>query len=146
MVGGRDDARGSDNDILLGGFGNDTLIGGAGDDIVEGDNGVDRLIGGEGAEEDVDRLALAPADIRLGDPETPPLDAEDGVGGQDIDMVRLDQPVIGCDMDSHIGVLGKHLVQAALALRAEVGDDDDGQAGAGLQAAEETLQRLDPAG
>jgi hypothetical protein len=34
----------------------------------------------------------------LGDPHAPLFDAKDGVSGQDVDMIRLDLPVVGRDM------------------------------------------------
>ena len=103
-------------------------------------------VGGERAEEHVDRLALAPAIVRPLQVEPPSLDAEDGVGGQDMHRVRLNRRAVGRDVHRQGGEAGDHLVQPALALGAEVRDDDDAEAGAVRQAAEEPLQRLDPAG
>lgn len=60
-------------------------------------------------------------------------------------MVRLDPLAVRCNLDREVCVAGQDLVQAALTIGAEVGDDDDGEAGPGWQAAQEAFQGLDPA-
>ena len=73
------------------------------------------------------------------------LDAEHGIGRQHMHDVRLDHRAVGGDAHGEVREADDHLVQPAFPLGAEMGDDDDAEAGTIRQAAEKALQRLDPA-
>jgi hypothetical protein len=66
--------------------------------------------GGEGAEEDVDRLALAATDIRPLDLEDPAGDPEHRVRRQHVDGVHLHARTVRGDIDRHPGQLGDDLM------------------------------------
>jgi hypothetical protein len=82
----------------------------------------------------------------LGEPYLPVGHVEVAVGRDDVDAVPLDADGLVDLLDRHLRLRLEHLGQAALVLRREVQDDDEGQPGVGGHALEELPERLDAAG
>ncbi len=103
------------------------------------------LVHGERAEEQVDQLALPALRVLTGHRQPAACHAQDRIRQQDVDPVGLHQLAIGRWHDLHVRVAGHDLMQQALAVRTDMGHHHHGQARIARQAAENALQRVDPA-
>ncbi len=101
------------------------------------------LIAGEGAEEDIDRLALAPGRGWLAHPQPSVLDVEDRIRRQDVDFVGRHLHIVLGHVHRHLGVARDDLGQEASPVWAEVRDHDEGAARVRGRAAEQPFQGLD---
>ena len=79
----------------------------------------------QGAEEDIDGLAFASSGIRLMDPQTTVLDAENGVRRQDINVVYFDGHAVCGDVHCKLSAARHDLVQHAFPFGTEMRDDNE---------------------
>ena len=101
--------------------------------------------GGDRAEEHVDRRALPARFAERSRADGVVLDHQLPVGGDDVDAVRLEFRRVHHLAHRHPGAASEDLAELALVLRREVDDNHIGEPQVVADAAEELLQRLDPA-
>ncbi len=81
--------------------------------------------------------------LRSGQPAV--LDAKDGVGRHDIDVVDLDRHAVGGDMHRQIRIAAHDLMQETFPVGTEMGHDDEREPRLWRQAAKKSLKRFDAA-
>ena len=96
------------------------------------------------AHENVDRLALA-ASIVFAQGQPSVLDAKDGVGRHDIDVVDLDGHAVGGDPHRQIGIAAHDLMKETFPVGTEMGHDDQCEPRLWRQTAKKSFQRFDAA-
>ena len=103
-------------------------------------------LGRERAEEEIDRRAPPAGLLELGDLQMLVLDAQLTIGGNDVDMARMN-PLPATNLsDRHFGSRGENIWQLALVFRIEMDDDDEGRVDLVRQTLEEHLERANAAG
>jgi hypothetical protein len=100
---------------------------------------------GERAEEEVDGGRAPHAPLPLGEPYLPVRHVEVAVGGDDVDVVRLDPHGLPHLRHRHPGLRLEHFGQMARALPRQVQDDDEGHPRVGGHTLEELPEGLDAA-
>ncbi len=107
--------------------------------------GVLALVTRQGAEEPVDRLAVARPGRRLAHLQATARNIEKRARRQHMDLVDGDLSAVFGHMDRHVGQARDDLGQQAAPLRIEVGDDHEAATGLRGQIAKQTLQSFDAA-